>query len=587
MTSEFLKVEILTPVHIGSGEQVDPFNYVIQQEGETNLCHFIDPGAWAGDYPDPEELARIFAGGSVASMRQFMADNIDAAAYARRSCLVIGDNLIAEYQKHLNQPDSPNQMLLAPNLIGGGGGPLLPGSSIKGAIRTAVIDWLDREKKLQLKRCSRVNEINKALEQYLGRITDNSFQALKIADCEAVSGSSLLVNAVEAKRTPKPNAKPRPNPPCEAMSSRLLGDAQAAVLATRIVLGRAGERGGRLTLKDGNKLDWNDLAQLVNSYSKQRYQAEADKFWRQPHFARTRKALSAIEPLILQPPPGSMVFKVGHYSQVEYVTVKNNKPLTRRGHDGSNIPYGTTRTLADGVYPFGWLMLTPCSEQEYTDIVTRRQEVNRKLSSQKEQLRQSRRQQLAQQREQVLQQRKQARQQRLRKEQQQRDEAANPWKKVLRTIDTITTWGDFKQQILERQELVEYKQVEEFADAVYQCAKKIRAKAKVGKWGEERDQALVKWFEGSARQWSLAEKDTGQPQQVSPQAQQQMERINGLNDWGAYKAAGLILDDLELVALQCLREKLKLWKCDNKKSKNRDKYTTWQKVQKQIRSTKQ
>jgi hypothetical protein len=37
-------------------------------------------------------------------------------------------------------------------------------------------------------------------------------------------------------------------------------------------------------------------------------------------------------------------------------------PKTRKGKDGKFLPYGQTRTLANGLYPFGWAKL------EFTDL---------------------------------------------------------------------------------------------------------------------------------------------------------------------------------------------------------------------------
>ena len=59
------------------------------------------------------------------------------------------------------------------------------------------------------------------------------------------------------------------------------------------------------------------------------------------------------------------MLRVGHYSHIESVTVDNNQPLTRKTKDRKLLPYGTTRTLANGKYPFGWILLHFCGMEEY------------------------------------------------------------------------------------------------------------------------------------------------------------------------------------------------------------------------------
>lgn len=82
-----------------------------------------------------------------------------------------------------------------------------------------------------------------------------------------------------------------------------------------------------------------------------------------------------------------MILRVGHYSQVEFVTVKNNNPFTHKGKQGTPLPYGTTRTLADGLYPFGWIKLTPCSHAQYRDGITRCQTANQSAQARRQEVR--------------------------------------------------------------------------------------------------------------------------------------------------------------------------------------------------------
>jgi hypothetical protein len=89
-----------------------------------------------------------------------------------------------------------------------------------------------------------------------------------------------------------------------------------------------------------------------------------------------RPVVEKLRQALVEAAPGQMFLRVGHYSQVEFVTVRDNQPLTRKGKDGTFLPHGITRTLANGLFPFGWVRLTPCKEEEYRQGNAQREGAN-------------------------------------------------------------------------------------------------------------------------------------------------------------------------------------------------------------------
>ena len=104
---------------------------------------------------------------------------------------------------------SANQLLIDPALKNPLTGALLvPGSSIKGAIRTAVIDWLDRNWKVNLKEAMNRDPrqgYKHALEELLGKVSENAFRNLKVGDFPAALGESVIVTAKEVRRRYNPD----------------------------------------------------------------------------------------------------------------------------------------------------------------------------------------------------------------------------------------------------------------------------------------------------------------------------------------------------------------------------------------------
>jgi hypothetical protein len=377
MQTEFFRLEILTPVHIGTGDELDPMNYLMQEEADGPTCHVVNTNAWAAEYPDPDDLCCRFSGENVPQIRKFLADNLDPGIYGIRRIAVSDRQIYKEYLSKRDDQRTSNQLRLSPQMSSNGQSPIIPGSSLKGALRTAVIDWLDREQHLGLKQNQ--NEYLKKLERALGPITDNAFKQLKISDVEGWSDSTVLVEALEIRR--KEGKTTTPKSKCEGLPSRALGSAGTATLYGKFSLGTPGQKiDGRLTLPGGKSWSWPELCRLVNAYLLPRLDAELDKFYRQPQFAKALPVVQLLRQELNSAGEGQMYLRVGHYSQVEFVTVRDNQPLTRKGKQGTPLPHGTTRTLANGLFPFGWVRITPCPEDEYRRGVAEREAANRQAT---------------------------------------------------------------------------------------------------------------------------------------------------------------------------------------------------------------
>jgi len=405
MQTKFFRLDILTPIHIGTGEEADPMSYLMRKEEGGAACHILNTNAWAADYPDADELSAAFSGANIPQMRSFLAGKIDPDIYGFRRIQVSNDAIFQEYETKLRNQQTSNQLLISPQMSSNGQAPIIPGSSLKGALRTAVIDWLDREQRLGLKQDLRAYDDK--LKTALGPITDNAFKQLKIGDVEGWADSTELVEAREVRR--KEGKESTPKNKCEVLPGILQGESAATPLFGKLAIGApTSAQSDRLTLPGGKSWSWDELAQLVNSYLLPRLDAEISKFYCQPHFAKMRPVVEKLRQALVAAAPGQMFLRVGHYSQVEFVTVHDNQPQTRLGKDKKTpMPHGTTRTLANGLFPFGWVRLTPCSEEEYRQGTAQREGANRAAAQRRierrEAIAEHKRQLLAQQQEELRQ----------------------------------------------------------------------------------------------------------------------------------------------------------------------------------------
>ncbi|MDR2580743.1 MAG: RAMP superfamily CRISPR-associated protein [Fibromonadaceae bacterium] len=204
--------------------------------------------------------------------------------------------------------------------------PIIPGSSIKGAIRTAVLDEKGKNKE------------NKE---------DNElFRSLAIADC-TFSSESTIVGAMQMLN--KYGEK----------------KADMQILADVILGSCIGDRNfsGEIDLMIYEKLQKCLSIDLIrkkcNEFYLREFDKEYEKFYKKKENEEQYKVIKWLKKELdgIEKKEDSFVIRLGRWSQVEFVTFQDRKPLTRRGKDGKPLPHGTTRTvfMYSGYFvPMGW-----------------------------------------------------------------------------------------------------------------------------------------------------------------------------------------------------------------------------------------
>lgn len=355
-----VRLEFLSPVHIGSGEMLSPLEYqaVEEQSGQYSV-YTIDFEGWLGSLP-PDEAKQVAAEFSVSNQNQiwqFLRKKIDKNVFVKTKSKA-SKNIYDKYISRLTQKDlSKNE--LAPSLRNSlTSAMIVPGSSIKGAIRTAVIDHFDSGALLQEYKKGR-NDKEKSLnytvklEKMFGKIKENAFKQLKVSDFELLLDESEFVQSVE--RRVKDDSENEMKPICE------VAPISAKPKYGKIYLGSFADNKEKVPLSDWT---FEGLRKVCNAYYLKRFEDEYKKFYTLPHFSATKRFIDSIRDKIND--ENAILLRVGHFSHVECVTVENAEPKTRPNPKTKQpMPYGTTRTLANGVQPFGWILLHKCSYDEY------------------------------------------------------------------------------------------------------------------------------------------------------------------------------------------------------------------------------
>lgn len=211
-----LLISTLSPVHIGCGEDYDPTNYVI----DNNTLYEFEPGAAMSvlKAQDREQLLKIVSGNAndrmLQDIQKFFYEHRQSLIPAAKRRVPVGSALVAFYQKRIGQTvqvEGDNSRLVNKleiertycNPINGA--PILSGSSLKGAIRTALLDGINNGKPLQ------GSEKSLALQQRLfryDRFEQDPMRLVQLADASFLDtegiGSELHFAVNRRRKAPKP-----------------------------------------------------------------------------------------------------------------------------------------------------------------------------------------------------------------------------------------------------------------------------------------------------------------------------------------------------------------------------------------------
>jgi CRISPR-associated protein Csm5 len=207
VTNKFY-IKTTSPIHIGSDEVYEPTGFILD-ENEQKMVSF-DPLFFISkmEGSEKEKFSQICAKGTIASILeiyQFMRHrHIDGRVIDvcndfldhYRQTLSLPLNNDKELQKNLNKFIIPRTAFCPVDQR-----PYIPGSSIKGSLRTAYLNLMENEKNLSKKgKIFQANNLEQQLMDYSG-ITDDPFRMVKVSDfMPAGDIKTKIIYAVNEKK---------------------------------------------------------------------------------------------------------------------------------------------------------------------------------------------------------------------------------------------------------------------------------------------------------------------------------------------------------------------------------------------------
>ncbi len=133
MSSYSILVTLLTPIHVGTGESLEPFEYVVA--GDTLYRFTLDNFLLALDRDDQARFVEAVEH-SVPATRRFVSQHVDVAVRVARFEADVSPAARALYDGRMEGGVAHPEVFAC---IRTGERPYVPGSSLKGALRTALL----------------------------------------------------------------------------------------------------------------------------------------------------------------------------------------------------------------------------------------------------------------------------------------------------------------------------------------------------------------------------------------------------------------------------------------------------------------
>jgi len=338
----------LTPVHIGTGEVIEPFNYHIKDD----VLYFLNISKFLIEVEKEvkEKFLKIIEINDIIGLRKFIRENINLDKYSVFK-IKVKSEISKEYE--IKKDDLRNQLLIYPFIRNSiKNTPYIPGSSLKGAIRTAVLNYfLQKEDLNKIKekiKTEKLKQKSKKIEKLILKYNttdEDPFRVLKISDADLSKDSTFVAEVF--------NYNPK-NSRFNSMDIRIeMTDAELVNKKIEFEIDITLLQEAKVSIP----LNMEIIKEACNQFYKKIALYEYEKFYKyHPELKEVSiRLLNIIEGIS----GNSFVVRLGRFSHAESMTLEGLRKILIRSKGRKSFiqEEGATRNLALKKYPLGWIKI--------------------------------------------------------------------------------------------------------------------------------------------------------------------------------------------------------------------------------------
>lgn len=371
MTNYKMTIRPLTAVHIGSGNTITPMEYTVgkSNDGRNFFYRFMSEDIIENlTSKEMQEFNSLVDKDNIVELRNFLGIRAQKTSKSWLYLSEVTNAFKSYYDTKIGSELNSLEIEECYRSPAKKAAPVIPGSSIKGAIRTALLNSRVRNYANQNELSSLANRIQRFDSKFQQKVisyskpNDDPFRMLAIGDCEfAAQGSQTVGSLVQYK------PKNRYGSPFESIAifaelvmGALMGKNINATCSINFIdelKTYTTPAYGTLKDKAGKKLvdkpcSMEEIIESCDDFYHKVFNAEWDKFFcnaKEPSIYNTGTKMEELVDALQE--SNEHLLRIGRWSHVEAVTVENfRKPKNMRG-------YGNTRTLLDFDrlhLPMGW-----------------------------------------------------------------------------------------------------------------------------------------------------------------------------------------------------------------------------------------
>lgn len=370
-----LKVQPLTGVHVGSGEILTPLDYTVEPKralyvkfsADALLARLIESKFDLKPYEKACETQ------DMKTLQDFFNANFDLMKDFEYVCETTrGFRNYFEENKRKNPLDNAREVLQIYRPAGMKS-PVLPGSSIKGSLRTAVLnmvmhDWSDGLYNSTLARFTPIRDSHRAFDvknferelqhSIMGNDPKNDiFRTVALGDCKFPAKGTQIVGRLQNIGINEATGETKESGVAfhaEILKGLFMGS--DAVGEGTLVIDEPLQMSLDTLQKNHHLASVPSLVKSCNYFYKREFNREYERFYQQANGSNLRicKDLKEYIDNFPETDTNRFLLRIGRWSQVEFVTFEPNFRSPKTPKDKG---WGNTRTVFDfdGSYvPLGW-----------------------------------------------------------------------------------------------------------------------------------------------------------------------------------------------------------------------------------------